>query len=737
MKKLKIDWKQMFLEKGEKIGLGVALALTILFFLLGQIWGWTSGSPGSNAEALQTLATTVSNRQRQAKLEKGDADYPPEMQKAGDFVALKPVNPDEYRTAMMFDTPRQTDTKRRNPTIMAPDEFLVKSVLTQLRSYDLTVNKATGKIEKVTVVEGADTGMGGGAPGMLGPTVASQNDYRKRLGSMGGSSLGPTTPEGPPGGMGRFGYPGYGPGMAPTAGTKNTIKSIPVDQLDKLGQSYAFAEKVWPLPMVIVAGSFPYKAQVEEFQRALRLNSPRAVINEVNQYGRRGKDGRYPASFQFRGLEVERIEVGPDGKPVKRLGKETTWTPIDFERTYKPVVVFTGKRFEEEDPSLADLMPISADLMMGLPMQFHQDRYPKLLTQLDTIKKTLKEIQEKAAKDLVAPKSPFDQEDFNAFGGNTRPTTSPGGTGTFPPGMGEGPSRPLTPPGMSDPYNPYGPQGQQSEGLVPDHCMLRFVDVSVEPGKTYKYRVRVKMNNPNYAVEPGKRSDTYPHFAREETLVSPPVEIPQLVSVPAELHVYAVDQKEVEGRDYKGHNSSEQGNKQKVILQIHRWLDAYYPNPNDRRNSRVVGSWSVAERLGIYRGEYVQRMAKVEVPVKPLDQADFILANDPANRNPREKHLINVPFGDDSVLVDFEGGDMVYRKTIKIGEKTTTKNLADKAATEVLILSPDGKLIAHNSVADKEDSTRTQRLKNWREQIKKLKEGKPSGGTGGSPFGQP
>ncbi len=105
----------------------------------------------------------------------------------------------------------------------------------------------------------------------------------------------------------------------------------------------------------------------------------------------------------------------------------------------------------------------------------------------------------------------------------------------------------------------------------------------------------------------------------------------------------------------------------------------------------------------------------------------------------------------EAILLDFEGGlRQSYARVVKRSEdpdqKPTTKPVDDDSSTDVLILSPDGKLLARNSAADAKDKDREKRLKEVRENIEKYAdEGKilnnlltnPAGGRGGDagPFG--
>jgi hypothetical protein len=52
--------------------------------------------------------------------------------------------------------------------------------------------------------------------------------------------------------------------------------------------------------------------------------------------------------------------------------------------------------------------------------------------------------------------------------------------------------------------------------FIPDYCLLRVIDVTVQPGKVYQYRLRVRMANPNY----GRKDVAAPELARDRELCS-------------------------------------------------------------------------------------------------------------------------------------------------------------------------------------------------------------------------
>jgi hypothetical protein len=131
-----------------------------------------------------------------------------------------------------------------------------------------------------------------------------------------------------------------------------------------------------------------------------------------------------------------------------------------------------------------------------------------------------------------------------------------------------------------------------------------------------------------------------------------------------------------------------------------------------------VGEWSVAERVIVTRGEIIDRAVKVDVPILVEEEEKWKLASTQGSEKGRDPG-INVSFegvrGRPAILVDFDRG----RKThLRAGEKDLVK---DEPAEEVLVLAPDGKLLAFNSAADAADPDRQELLKLWRERIEKVK----------------
>lgn len=77
-----------------------------------------------------------------------------------------------------------------------------------------------------------------------------------------------------------------------------------------------------------------------------------------------------------------------------------------------------------------------------------------------------------------------------------------------------------------------GKDAQTKELVVPDQCLVRFLDVTVEPGKTYEYQVQIRLANPNHGQ---KELVAYPALAEPKVLTGQwEPEKPISMTVPAD-----------------------------------------------------------------------------------------------------------------------------------------------------------------------------------------------------------
>ena len=419
------------------------------------------------------------------------------------------------------------------------------------------------------------------------------------------------------------------------------------------------ATEAIPAHMVIVAASFPYKKQVEEFRRKLRLPDDGAVLSKTF----RDKAGKPRPAFQFRGLVIERTTLDRNGKegPWERLmGKldpkeKPARQPFDLHQVYGALRFQLPPKYraEKDDPQLQPILAVSRGLVMDIPAQYEPRKAPRPERHLSKIQETVRKLKEIDGKSL---RPPFKETPI-------------------------------------------------------DHCLIRFLDPSVEPGKAYKYRFKVKMANPLSAAG--------------EELLSAWATLPDSIAIPPDEFVYTVDEAKADPKRWRRAGTPRPS---QAVFQIQRWVD-FYSTSGGREQG--VGDWLVAQRFFVERGEFVRTPPTftLEVPVHRLDNPNLTLDSRPALRRGDRTTQIPLPFGDNSILVDFEGGRIAFARTEKVGGRIRVTRIEDRTPVEVLIMRPDGKMIARNSGTDAADPVRTKRYKDSLQRVEEARNGpkKPSG----------
>ena len=545
-----------------------------------------------------------------------------------------------------------------------------------------------------------------------------------RIGPMRGSMGG----GGSPYDLQRRGMMGRGPGssmpgMPPTGfglGMENSdLMPVNFKEFSKDPGKYECADMIVPKHMAIVVGSFPYKKQLQEFKEALRLTDPAQLFQE-----KVGDPDKEKPAFQFLGFDVQRRVVKPDGTaPDWETKGDPNVETLDLGENspFAKLVFLLGKRFAHEDEKTARLRV--PGLAMPLPQQASEDAYPPLEKDLSEYQKTAQKAEANNQMQVELPPDPrFDQSNINIFDpGQGDAVPSATATSGFPTRMGPSPmpsgSGPNDRRGMTTgPVPGVAPSQKQTEDYenYADFVLFRLIDITVQPGKTYEYRIRIKMVNPNYGKPDSQLS--FHDLGLKKELTSEWVEVKAKVedkallrgTVPDDLHFYAVDEKALKPnpREYKGINSQKLPDAEQAVIQAHRWLDTLVQRAGS--DTPPVGDWVIAERLFVYRGESLAKDAVVKVPIWVPAKRGFVF--------PPSKEGIKVAFGTDNInkvplLVDFEGGPkqpVSYAPRVVQGPEgpkpTTTKMFEETVKAELLLFSPSGKLLVRKSQVDENDA---------------------------------
>jgi hypothetical protein len=447
------------------------------------------------------------------------------------------------------------------------------------------------------------------------------------------------------------------------------LKPIFVD-IDKLADRKDVVKTlltIRPLRQAIVVAAFPYRAQVEEFRKQLGLGSCEAVLGEESREteGESDRLRRVPA-FRFLNVVAERRLVTLDGKPIDPIVGDQGWRPLDLAEDFKPLLVLTGGRTEPDDKKMRLLM--FPGLVMPCLLQARPGQYPDVEYRLPRLKQSVTQFEAAMLK------------------------------------------------------------GDKT--ALPEYCVVRIIDWTINPGERYQYRLGVRMANPNY-----RRDDVVdPKFADDKELKPADPKnarfvIPGIVSVPTEMHLYAVDQKDIEKPRYQGPYARDIVGRDQTVLQIHKYLEYAAPMRGDHV---PVGEWVVAERIIVGRGEQVDRKVRIEVPCWSEAEERFVILITGTEVGPQAGADVSIAkvIGRPMVLVDFNGGPLRYvRGAIEV---------RDQASQEVLLMDPCGRLLAHNSAVDAADRERTTRLAIWRKRLEELRNAVPRSPYGPpSPFGRP
>jgi hypothetical protein len=696
------DIKQFMLKHGEWVGLGVAAAIMLPAFVIGAMNVATSGSARANADDINKMAVAADNKIVQS-------NPPPDADKADAFKALVVrmdlVESQKYQTANdWFIQSSFEDSKRRAPLVLPPGDFqavtfrggmlgrmfretnngLLQAWVLREKQRDLSPRelRERKRIQNILKSRGAG-GMGMGMPGMGGMGMGMPGMGGMGMG-MPGKGGGMPNERGQSGGMG---MPGGGEGMMgnrPGAGMpSNMVKRLELMDVDKItnDQSVHFAEDLYPVRMAVVTGTIPFKQQLESFRIALRKRNLNELMSMLDTP---------EAEFRFAGLEIDRRDLYPDGR------EKSPWRRYDEEmRTRWKWYLARAMDTEKEDPELSKFWGLQnrggliwARPVLVLPYKANDEesRYPKI--EIPSLKQAIVELEKKGTEN--APKVAnkwaekirlkFDPEndDLGANAEDENKMDQPD-TGTKAP--------------EAEDKNKTG----EEEPLVPEKALVRFLDMTVEPGFVYEYRVRVKMHNPNYNKP---KEVAYPALAKNKFIVGENSEVIR-VAVPWETDWYVMDDHPTPDR---------------LTIQVQRWLGVTTPDPNTDQNYVKVADWCLDDRAMASRGEYIGRPDLVQVPTWNTEKEDWELARHPKRGGQKLQIDFTVRTNQQfpALLIDYDGG---AGRDVRFNGRPVT----DTAPVQVLVLTPEGKLEIRTNVEDKEKAERKERFDDWKKRLEAVK----------------
>ncbi len=552
--KLKLNFgkgglKGFVVQHAEKAIFGMVLILVGVFVYSsatletvdeGQSPGSLKGSAGGALTNLQNAnAWATLGPERQRKVD----NYPAQASIAGTAVDPQPYTGNPWIKELF---PRQQ--KRQDPTIYRPEqveaEARVVAIMMRTRKVDDTWSDAKDAIEKPKEAAKPKPKprkrprMPGGSSGMYGDEMYGSGPMMPGYPGAEGEMPG-MPPMGSDGGM----MPGYGAGM--TGGIRQLGQFYISHYLGKGyrpggGMAMPTAGPTTATPgvvaksfaMVAVKALVPYERQWEEYERALASATGYSTMHDIPKY-----------LWFF----AERAEVPDDPN------EELQWQPVsDRLFAMKTAMEFAGIPAEVADqayllPGILT-MPIPPVLLQPYDSLALHSQVPKrqLATNLAMAQPATGEQAKEGSKEGKKEETggePKPMTDFSE-GVPQLPLAGAGAAGMMPgmmPGMPEMPGMPgMGYPGMdagsgggamyageygmTPGMDMYG-SGSGYPGSMPGgygmpgmpgvmqpavkYKMIRFFDLNAEPGRTYRYRVRVMLEDPNRpqnkAAEPNPR----------------------------------------------------------------------------------------------------------------------------------------------------------------------------------------------------------------------------------------
>ncbi|MDR0704388.1 MAG: hypothetical protein LBF88_05300 [Planctomycetaceae bacterium] len=242
--------------------------------------------------------------------------------------------------------------------------------------------------------------------------------------------------------------------------------------------------------------------------------------------------------------DVERAEIVPG-----KNSDELEWQRLDFLTEFlQKRSLWSGNAVDPVDPTFfAPQVPGKFPMAYPLPpvtKKFSEEvAHPPFIpmltdSQMEELKQTEK-IREQLRKEMfdIKPEDILD----NPFGGSeNRIGTTGSGSGGLDGNTVPGRNR-RTRRGAQE------PEEEEIKPVLVNNYLFRFLDFKVVPGKTYRYRIRLYLANPNYRLAP--------NYLEDETLSKEPYLITEfsapsnMVTIPLEsrvltTNVFAVDPKQ-------------------------------------------------------------------------------------------------------------------------------------------------------------------------------------------------
>ncbi len=771
MAKSKIDAKEFILQYGDRIGVGIAGLLAALFVVFAVL----GNSGGVSAEQVNDSSKKADEAIRRSEVVPDKValkdvptvkplDQIDELAKA----LIKPFAIDQLQLLSRFFEPEPLKGKfRSNPSVLQPLELAVEPLVGQFRIYE---TRTVNKVEEVMVLKPREgvaapkLGSSGNnyVPGRTGGTSSSPfggmgaggrggatGGGLGGLGSGGGMMGGGNAPP-PPGssGLGGAGGKGGGGGASTTRSTTPSKTSTGNPGGDESIFTFAWSKdsnqndvlgvSIVPLRVAYLAATYPHGQQTDEIAKKLQIEKHEVerLYRKVEVQRRRifpkGSklpDGRFAdkdlvelenprdrTKFEFRTPEeADQLLAAADElmNPRDRYAL-AGWYEVNMQnvanimRSAKSVAKYNNEPlYSEKEPIIEGLIEYAGPrIAMQLP-KLVRDEYPDIMSKLPVLMGAVKKIKEDEKAKIPPP--PKDGR-LGAGGGDEFDD------------KGDNPNQGNAPKGGSETPSLTGP--------IPEYVPIRFLDVDLPSdavgGATFEYRIRMVLFNPNYKRETEVAA---PEFAKEEFLYGNWSPSQRVTFEPDQL-LYASE------RDRPKNATDDAKDRDKVTIQLHKWLGKVEVIGGTDRDTALVGDWWI-ERLLIGRGQYIGRSPDLTGAAGETNLVQWVShAVDTVHQRigaDVQKKTRTTDLYTNAILVDFQGG--AYQSFRSDFARSMKK---EDVPAEILILEPDGRVVARHMSDDRNLTARKNRFDHWKKWIDSLakpvdkKAAAPAGGGAGA-----
>ncbi len=808
-----INWPLFALEKGHFLlaGTGAVVGGLLLFYSLGS--GITAPSPSGNEEKLKKENTRVKNSFAAAKPDPSNVGPTGDVPSLTKYIGIDPVADDAVKPidalAYMAGEPLlipedPAEIKRRMPKVLQPIEVQVDFARVPLRA--ATFNDDFTKV--FMLAKGGAGAAGAGPGGPAGPGAGGgRGGMPGGMGAGGGMAGG----MGMGGGMaGMAGGMGMGGGMAanypPTISRmlKDKYESDPrpilpitpvnVEDLGKSGGKPA--DQAVPLRMAVIAASFPYKKQLQEFRQKLKLPNIQTVLSEPSFHVDPRTKFPLPA-FRFLKVDLQRRTQLPNDS-------FSAWEDIKLEDSFRNYVNLALGRAEVEDdllglvsypglvmpklltfysqadtqatlannpatgrPGTAQPGGVAPVKPKGPDLANQPKLYPEPEKGLPKLAAMLKEVQDKKLQAAITQTKPkfSTSGSFDIFSGGATPPPvaglqggmmggAPGGMlggalGGAPGGMlGGAPGGALggAPGGMLGGF----PGGQDGDAGGPGGLAFnptgQPVSTALNQADLYAADLAlVRVYDPT--VKPG---ETY-QYRLKVVMLNPNYRRQDVASTgfSKEAEIVCEEWYEIPGSystpsDLNCYvtEAKTSPDQSRVNLEVYKWATAV-----KRGNVPInLGDW-LKTVLSVGKCEFVGRTSRIElVPYWRADVDGYSFVPIIIPPQPNAKRGIDVEFKPDTgekgdyFLVDFDGPNYRYDRLLtKDGKVSRIGVTENDRSVEIFLMSSNGKLLMRSSINDEGDPDRKRMealVESHRNAARdSIRSGKGSGGPAGGPGG--